>query len=154
MKEINWQRRVVHTVRKLGGYGKKWASQYTVGAPDLILCLPSTGIFVMEIKMGLMSAGSNVPDTYKFNQKINTTDKQKVELSQIEDAGGLAMVGLVWYSGPGRAWLTLHEARAERFEGSRLKDGQVPLCHWEGGDFSQFQNFEEAVMQIKERKNG
>ena len=87
-KELNWQRKIVQSVRMQGGYGKKWSSTYAVGVPDLILSLPDIGAFFMEVKLE-----HSLPVV--FDRKIKTTEIQKHELASLGAAGARALLGVV-----------------------------------------------------------
>lgn len=84
-KEVDWQRSVIEAVKKAGGYGRKWATQWSVGVPDLVLVLPNAGAVFVEVKC----ARSGSPD---FKRTVALTQKQKLELGRILDAGGKALV--------------------------------------------------------------
>lgn len=49
--EVYWQGKITDSIRKQGGAGKKWASQWLVGPPDLVLGVPSLGGVLMEVKL-------------------------------------------------------------------------------------------------------
>ena len=92
-KELNWQHKIVKSVRMQEGYGKKWSSTYAVGVPDLILSLPDIGPFFMEVKLE-----HSVKDG--FNRKIDVTAIQQHELASLVAAGARALLGVVIYRGP------------------------------------------------------
>lgn len=86
--ELEWQRRIIKSVKSQGGWGAKWATQWTVGVPDLVLCLPEPGVFVMEVKLFKdVKPG--------WSRQVGTTVKQRHSLSEINSAGGLGLVGAV-----------------------------------------------------------
>jgi len=97
--ELEWQRRIIKSTKSQGGWGAKWATQWTVGVPDLVLCLPEPGVFVMEVKLFKdVKPG--------WSRQVGTTVKQRHSLSEINSAGGLALVGaVVKYSGTNRTLL-------------------------------------------------
>ena len=106
--ELDWQRRVIKSAKAQGGWGAKWATQWTVGVPDLILCLHHFGLFAMEVKLF---------DSVKpgWSRKIHTTDKQKHELNKINEAGGIGFVGVVAkYESSNKALLAAVDPEQER----------------------------------------
>ena len=106
--ELDWQRRIVKSAKAQGGWGAKWATQWTVGVPDLILCLRGFGMFAMEVKLF---------DSVKpgWSRKIQTTDKQKHELNKINEAGGIGFVGVVVkYESSNKALLAAVDPEQER----------------------------------------
>jgi hypothetical protein len=48
-KETQWQSKILTRVRGEGGYGRKWATQYSVGVPDLITAT-QRGVLFIECK--------------------------------------------------------------------------------------------------------
>ena len=51
MNEVGWQSKILKRIKKEGGWGKKWATSYTVGVPDLILSFEEKGVCVTEVKL-------------------------------------------------------------------------------------------------------
>lgn len=92
--EIEFQKKIIKATEHSGGYGRKWSSAYLVGVPDLILCLPEPGVFVMEVKKIEITRGSDK------KRKIHTTAIQRNHLKRFEESGGLAVVGVVLDGGP------------------------------------------------------
>lgn len=87
MNERQLQDRIISEIRNMGGYGKKWASQWQTGVPDLILVSPRYGTLFIEVKQ-IKLTGASVP---RF-LKIKTTEKQKLEMQRLEAAGGRVAV--------------------------------------------------------------
>jgi len=48
--ELNVQANILKSVIKGGGFGRKWASDFQVGVPDLILAMPGLGLWLCEVK--------------------------------------------------------------------------------------------------------
>lgn len=88
VNEIAWQRRILNQVAKEGGYGKKWATPYTVGVPDLVLSLPRVGLTLAEVKLETNWAKNT-------QRTIGLTEKQSLELSRFYTAGARTRVLLV-----------------------------------------------------------
>lgn len=89
--EIIWQRRIIKSVKNEGGWGRKWATQMTVGVPDLILALPHFGMFCAEVKLYQDAVEG-------WNRRTGVTEKQRHEINKINSAGGLGLViGIVEY---------------------------------------------------------
>ena len=80
MRETDDQLDILRTIKVGGGYGKKWATMYAVGAPDLICALPPIGIFLIEVKT---PTGKHRP-------------KQDFEQEQFKKAGGFVVKLRVW----------------------------------------------------------
>lgn len=118
VKETAWQKKIIDSAKALQGYGKKWATQYSVGVPDLILSLPSYGLFLMEVKLI-----KDIPASGKFSRKVNTTDKQKLELRKFSKAGALSCVGMITYCGPREVYLTVLPYDTEQFTSDDLQEG-------------------------------
>lgn len=93
MKELDLQKRIIDEVKAAGGWGRKWASSWQNGVPDLILILPATdtgfhGPLFVEVK--LIERPEIDFDRYKY--PIKTTRLQVQELDAINRAGGIAFV--------------------------------------------------------------
>lgn len=79
MQEVDWQTKIVNRVKEQGGYGAKWATQFSVGKPDLILTHGDT-LFV-EVKYET--------DWFKNTARtLGFTSKQNLEAQRINEAGG------------------------------------------------------------------
>lgn len=85
MKELTLQRRIIDAAKQAGGWGSKWATQMQAGRPDLILCLPQTGLFVAEVKVM-----KDLPDGW--NRCLKVTKIQRENLRAIAKAGGLGIL--------------------------------------------------------------
>lgn len=48
--ELTVQKNILTSVIKGGGFGRKWASDFQVGMPDLILAMPRLGTWLCEVK--------------------------------------------------------------------------------------------------------
>jgi len=48
--ELRFQNHIIDTYKIEGGTGKKWASEWTVGNPDLILSCRGVGVHLAEVK--------------------------------------------------------------------------------------------------------
>mgnify|MGYP006423657611 CR=1 FL=1 len=134
--ELDWQRRIIQSTKAQGGWGAKWATQWTVGVPDLILCLQGLGMFAMEVKLF---------DSVKpgWSRKIHTTDKQKHELSKINEAGGLGLVGVVVkYDSGKRVSLVASDPGRERLG----ENHQLPMVEWHN------KSFDVAELVLKHRR--
>lgn len=125
--ELEWQRRIIKSVKSQGGWGAKWATQWTVGVPDLVLCLPQPGVFVMEVKLF-----KDVKP--RWSRQVGTTVKQRHSLSEINSAGGLGLVGVVVkYAGTNKTLLAaLHPATDTLSETSM---DLRPKVEWENKSF-------------------
>lgn len=89
MKEKEWQRKIVQTIKDEGGWGRKWASPYAIGVPDLILCHGLFSTYFMEVKHLDVTNRSTKPVL------VGLTDNQVSTCRQIEKAGGKVVVGAV-----------------------------------------------------------
>lgn len=77
--ELKDQLDLINTIKKEGGYAKKWATHFAVGVPDLVCALPGVGNFLMEVK-----GPGSIP-----------TPKQMYELTKFREAGGLSLLTIV-----------------------------------------------------------
>lgn len=101
VQEIDYQRKIVKDVRAQGGHGKKWATQLTVGVPDLVLSHHIwQEVALMEVKLF-----KDVKP--RFRRKVGTTSKQQHELKSYWSAGGLSMVGVVVRYSPMSVYLCI-----------------------------------------------
>lgn len=96
--EVTWQRKIIKRLCDEGGYGKKWATAYAVGVPDLILVTGALGLLVAEVKLE-KNWNKNTDRT------LGITSKQKKELNDIRDAGGSACVLLIVQQSPTQSYL-------------------------------------------------
>ena len=87
MNEITLQRLLIKKMEQIGGYGRKWASAFAVGLPDLILIRNGKSLYV---EMKYIKSTSEV-----FRRKVDLTPKQTLELNRIRDAGAKAVVAVV-----------------------------------------------------------
>jgi hypothetical protein len=125
--ELEWQRRIVKSVKSQGGWGAKWATQWTVGVPDLVLCLPDHGLFTMEVKLfkDLKPA---------WSRQVGTTEKQKHALSSINAAGGLGLVGaVIKYAGTSKTELVAIHPSTEVL--SETSMAMRPYVEWSNKSF-------------------
>lgn len=103
VKEVDWQYKIIKKLRGEGSYGRKWATQLTVGVPDLVLSFKSPffareGLYLCEVKL---------EKGWKKNTKrtIALKPKQADELNNALEASGRAFVLVVVYHGPLDVWL-------------------------------------------------
>lgn len=124
MKELDLQKRIIDEVKAAGGWGRKWASSWQNGVPDLILILPATaegfhGPMFVEVK--LIERPEINFDRYKY--PIKTTRLQVQELDSINRAGGIAFVLVGVLS---KAQSRLYPA----LPGADYLDGTEPYTEW------------------------
>lgn len=124
--ELEWQSRIIKSVRRQGGYGRKWATQLTVGVPDLVLSFQGIGPFFMEVKL-LRNC------VHDFDRKIGLQPKQMHELAMLNKAGAEAFVGVVveWKAKLHPPTLFAVPWQTERLQGADY-DGIVPQVNWTG----------------------
>ena len=89
--ELKDQRDIIASLKAQGGYGRKWASGFQVGCPDLICALPGIGAFLMEVKSFIVGTALWSIEIGKKKHE----NRQHYELEQIRKAGGLVMRGVV-----------------------------------------------------------
>lgn len=75
-RELAVQTAIIHSVRAEGGHGRKMSNRYTIGIPDLLICLPPYVPCFAEVK-DLGEVGD------KFRRQIGITPKQQLELERI-----------------------------------------------------------------------
>lgn len=117
--ENEFQLRIIKSAERLGGYGKKWSSEFQVGVPDLVLVLPWRGVVFMEVKL----LATTRPD---FDRKLNVTKKQGEELRRLSVAGANVVVGVVVTIGPRDTWLYVCPGNTLRLTGNC----QHPKVQW------------------------
>lgn len=91
--EVEFQHQIIKAVKKQGGHGGKWASQFQVGKPDLLLQIPTVGFVVMEVKL------EKAPKGAEIRRSIGITDLQRIELKAWRRAGALSVIGVVFDRG-------------------------------------------------------
>lgn len=118
--ELAVQTKIIQSVRKDGGYGRKCSNRFAIGVPDLLISLQPFAPCYIEVKdFGVVSDS--------FDRKIDVTEKQAYELQLFskpyEDAGlgrvGFLAVALV-HRGAHRLVLTPREAQrlSDAYEGT------------------------------------
>ena len=89
--ELGVQTKIIKSVRKDGGYGRKCSNRFAIGVPDLLVALRPFAPCYIEVK-----DFGKVND--KFDRQVDITEKQAYELELFskpyEDAG-LGRVGFV-----------------------------------------------------------
>lgn len=88
--ELKFQDHIIDSYALCGGYAKKWASDVTVGNPDLVCAHPSVRQHLMEIKH---RPSLTEFDTKTWDNQLGT--KQVVEARRHIQAGGIAFAALV-----------------------------------------------------------
>ena len=83
MRELKIQHKLIDLIRKENGYGRKWASEYAIGVPDLVCSIPLIGTFFAEVKLH----SGNIRD-----RDIGVSDKQRHEMIKMMRAGAVAVV--------------------------------------------------------------
>ena len=77
-KELDVQAKIIKSVRKDGGYGRKLSNRFVIGIPDLLIGLAPFAPCLAECK----DLGEVVD---KFNLKVDVTEKQGHELKLFDD---------------------------------------------------------------------
>lgn len=98
--ELEWQRRIVKSVKKQGGYASKWSTSLLVGKPDLIIAYMNSGpvhpfcsVTFMEVKL------IKFPPI-GFKRLLPLENRQRHELGLLRAVRARAVVGVVVYRGP------------------------------------------------------
>lgn len=104
MRELDLQTRIIKVIRNESGYARKWATQLQVGVPDLLIYLRPWGSLYAEVKLVKRKS---------FTAKIDTTQKQVIELERLHQAGAMTCL-LVGIATPtvGRLYATMHWEKA------------------------------------------
>lgn len=89
VSENEWQTRICKRIREQGGYAKKWASQFLIGVPDLIIICGEFKWFVEVKKIDCV-------ESKPFKKRLNLTPKQRKEIQDIMESGGDAYVLVVF----------------------------------------------------------
>lgn len=105
--ETDWQSKVVQKIKAEGGHARKLSSSFAVGVLDLMVVHPSLKTMFIEAKM-LKDVGD------AFNRRMDYTEKQKEEASNIRKAGGIAAGLAIIYKKPTEVYLTLVPVPPER----------------------------------------
>lgn len=109
--ELPVQTKIIKSVRRDGGYGRKASNRFAIGIPDLTIALPPFAPCVIEVK-----DFGEVND--RFDRQIDVTEKQAYEMEifskPYEDAGlgrvAFIAVSLV-HRGEHRLVILPHQAR-------------------------------------------
>jgi hypothetical protein len=87
--ELTDQVDIIRSLIREGGYGKKWATRFSVGVPDLIGACPGVGMFLMEVKV------LDIVLPIRSDHEFDVTPKQRHELESYAKAEGLSLLGAV-----------------------------------------------------------
>lgn len=79
-KELDLQKRIIDRLKLEGGHGHKWATEWTVGVPDLVLAHSIFGLALVEAKL-------EVDWRINTTRTIQLTELQRLELQKYQDAG-------------------------------------------------------------------
>ena len=87
--ELKLQKHIIKLLKKEGGTGHKWATEWTVGVPDLVLAHPKTGLVLAEVKLETRWQSNTT-------RMIKLTDAQQIVLRRYSKAGAsvLVLVGI------------------------------------------------------------
>lgn len=90
-KELKFQGHIIDSYKIQGGLAKKWATQLTVGVPDLVCSMQDFHCHLMEVK--------HRPDwTVGKTYQNPLTAKQLSTARKYEGAGSLITLGLIAHS--------------------------------------------------------
>ena len=89
--EVQWQAKIRSQVSDEGGYCRKWASDFQLGVPDLIVVQGGVTCFWEVKKIEI----SKMEDLGTRVRRANVTPKQYLELATMHKAGATAHVLLV-----------------------------------------------------------
>lgn len=129
MNEITLQRLLIKKMEQIGGYGRKWASAYAVGLPDLIMIRNGRSVYV-EMKYVKSTAE-------KFMRKVSLTAKQTIELNKLRSVGAKAVVAVVIdHKNERFVLIALPPANNEDLviSSSMLSNENVFCCTWKNAD--------------------
>ena len=82
-KELLFQKHIIDSYVNCGGYAHKWATELSVGNPDLVASLPNFGCHLVEVK--------HRPDWTERKYKNPLNDKQGQQARRYIEAGGIAL---------------------------------------------------------------
>lgn len=83
-KELLYQRHIIDSYKMCGGYAAKWATDLSVGKPDLVCALDDFGCHLVEVK--------HRPDwSMDHHYKNPLTDKQVQAARDYINAGGISV---------------------------------------------------------------
>lgn len=107
MKEVAWQSKIIKRLRSEGAYARKWATQYAVGVPDLII-VGMAGMNFLQVSAS-MFVEVKIEKNWGINTRrtINLSKKQIVEIAAIHKAGGIVRVMVVLEHAPNDATVRL-----------------------------------------------
>lgn len=129
MNEITLQRLLIKKMEQIGGYGRKWASVYAVGLPDLIMIRNGRSAYV-EMKYIKSTAD-------KFRRKVDLTPKQTIELNKLQAAGAKAVVAVVIDHKDQRFMLIMYPPAINEdliVSSEMLSDDNDCCCTWKNAD--------------------
>jgi hypothetical protein len=94
--ELDYQKRIIDSVKQIGGHGRKQSHKFSIGVPDLLLRVPGFVPIEAEIKLEL-----DVTDG--FNRDSGLTERQRQELNRANEAvpgTGYMLLVLKWKNEP------------------------------------------------------
>lgn len=95
-KELAFQAHIIDSYARCGGHAAKWIDQHAKGRLDLVCSLPNVGVHLVEVKHRPEFVGG------KIHIPNAMTVKQRREARIYEEAGGLALAGVVCSSSDAR----------------------------------------------------
>lgn len=98
VNEVDWQTNIIKRLKKEGHYAKKWATQYNVGVPDLILSFREYGAYFTECKLEKQWLKNT-------SRTIQYKPKQRDEAHNLLAAGSRAFGIVIIHNGPTKVWI-------------------------------------------------
>lgn len=94
LKEVDYQKKIVDSVRIRGGWANKWGAQYLIGVPDLVVGHTSFGSCFMEVKLQTMSK-DRVHKSFELHKDTLPTAIQERTCTKMWEAGMAVVVAQV-----------------------------------------------------------
>lgn len=116
-RELSFQRRIMDSYDKAGGYARKWASDVQAGVPDLVASLPmlSVGCHLAEVKHRPQWSIDKLPR----NDVKNCLTSLQMDVCGRFVHGGALVVAMLVVGGGGRgasSHLGLFDPRADKWD--------------------------------------
>lgn len=85
-RELKFQKHIIASYKSQGGFAEHWNNEWVKGPPDLICCMPTHGVHLVEVKHR---------PTFSLTIKNPMTPKQREYAENYTKAGGRVILAIV-----------------------------------------------------------